>query len=778
MPYDTNTLLLLHFDGTNGSTAVVDTSGLTTGGAFGGGAALTTSNFKFGTASMAATGNLVFPNQADLALAGGDFTIEMWAYPVVLTPSTFPSLMGHLDTTVNGGIATFLNQSAGNTIGLIYSHTNASRDIINGDIGGWPSENAWHHIAWVLHGTNLTVYVDGSSIFSQTVTTPMYEDSTTTQSFGDSALPSGFCIDEVRISNIARYTTTFTPPTAPFTIGVTTVAVGASPNPVVPVTGTTALTATITVGGPGSPPFPTGTVEFYDGATLIGTQTLSGSSYTASMPYSSSVQGGHSITAVYSGDGYYAGNTSPGYTLAVTSTPYEALVLASNPIGYWRLNETTLDSNYADSSGNGLTGPSVFNTQVQQGNLLTTYSDSDGNSTVATALATNLWGGSITTSAFANVPTTGWTIEAWVNLTANPDGSQIITDGYNVTDVFALCFSTGGGTISPGGDLLFGGFYNGTSWVGVSASSPLTLNQTYHLAATWDGSNVRLYIDGVLIGTQAGSPYTVSASRTLFIGGNPSDFRTAPRITGRGSEVAIYGTALSGATILAHYDLGIQTGGGPTTTTLGVASNPVPINTTDVLTATVGYSGGPGPTGTVTFYDGATAIATVGLSGNTATYPASFSTATTHNLTAQYSGDGEYYSSTSTPAVGLVVLASQVSTTTSLAVLINPVAVGVEDTFVATVVGESPTGTVTFYANGIPIGAAALSAGTATITFAFASVGFYSVIAQYSGDGLNAPSSSTADPIVVGSTPSPGTGDISPYTSLVTHEYNHAYPAA
>ena len=70
-------------------------------------------------------------------------------------------------------------------------------------------------------------------------------------------------------------------------------------------------------------------------------------------------------------------------------------------------------------------------------------------------------------------------------------------------------------------------------------------------------------------------------------------------------------------------------------------------------------------------------------------------------------------------------------------------------TFIATVKGANPTGTVTFVNGTTAIGTATIVNGTATLTTAFASVNTYSVIANYAGDNLNLPSTSNAVSIIV-----------------------------
>jgi hypothetical protein len=93
----------------------------------------------------------------------------------------------------------------------------------------------------------------------------------------------------------------------------TTTVVTSSANPSVYGQAVT-FTATVNVVAPGAGT-PTGSVSFYDGATLLGTATLSGNQ--AQWTTSALVVGSHSITASYSGDGNFNGSTSSAFSQQV-----------------------------------------------------------------------------------------------------------------------------------------------------------------------------------------------------------------------------------------------------------------------------------------------------------------------------------------------------------------------------------------------------------------------------------------------------------------------------
>jgi Bacterial Ig-like domain (group 3)/Domain of unknown function (DUF2341)/Concanavalin A-like lectin/glucanases superfamily len=81
----------------------------------------------------------------------------------------------------------------------------------------------------------------------------------------------------------------------------------------------TSVTFTATVTGTGGPGTPTGTVSFYNGSTLIGSQALSSGS--ASISLSDLPVGTNSVTATYSGDSYYQTSTSGAVQVTIANPP-------------------------------------------------------------------------------------------------------------------------------------------------------------------------------------------------------------------------------------------------------------------------------------------------------------------------------------------------------------------------------------------------------------------------------------------------------------------------
>ncbi|MGD0798642.1 MAG: Ig-like domain repeat protein, partial [Acidobacteriaceae bacterium] len=164
------------------------------------------------------------------------------------------------------------------------------------------------------------------------------------------------------------------------------------------------------------------------------------------------------------------------------------------------------------------------------------------------------------------------------------------------------------------------------------------------------------------------------------------------------------------------------------------------------FTAVVTSGSGGTPTGTVTFYDGITRIGTGTLNGSAvATFTTSSLSGGAHSMTATYSGDSNFSSSTSTAFTQTVV--NLTASATALLSSINPVAIGQPVTFTATVTSNgslttTPTGSVTFY-NGTSIGTGTLNgSGVATFTTSSLTAGSHTIEAVYFGDTNYDPSTS------------------------------------
>jgi len=182
-----------------------------------GNAQISTSVKKYGTGSMYFDGTgdgLVANGVASsgaynrLTASGIVNTVEFWLY---LNAFTSPRA--------------FLCGSWASSVGWTYD-VNPSGDIFITNDGAGPTvtlsskitTGAWQHLAFVNDGTNIKIYLNGTNVGTQAVTSPSsYIGPLTIGLRSDAVAPLNGYIDDLRITKgVARYTTTFTPPTAAF----------------------------------------------------------------------------------------------------------------------------------------------------------------------------------------------------------------------------------------------------------------------------------------------------------------------------------------------------------------------------------------------------------------------------------------------------------------------------------------------------------------------------------------------------------------------------------
>ncbi len=176
-------------------------------------------------------------------------------------------------------------------------------------------------------------------------------------------------------------------------------------------------------------------------------------------------------------------------------------------------------------------------------------------------------------------------------------------------------------------------------------------------------------------------------------------------------------------------------------TGLTSSANPSQFGQAVTLTAKISASLAT-PTGSVQFFDGATSLGVVTLSGAAASL-ATAMLAGTHSLTASYSGDTNYSGSKS-PVLTQTV--NKQATTTALQSSLDPSIEGQTVTFSAAVSAGSgtATGNVQFLDGSSVVGAATLATGTAGLMISTLPAGTHSVTASYLGDSGYAGSTSAA----------------------------------
>jgi hypothetical protein len=560
------------------------------------------------------------------------------------------------------------------------------------------------------------------------------------------------------------------------------------------------LTATVTAVPPGAGT-PTGTISFFDGATLLGTGTLSGG--TATMTTSALAVGSHALTAVYGGDPNFAGSTSPVDTQTVAQAgTTTALISAPDPSSFGAAKTLTATVTAAPPGGGIPTGTAAFfdgatllGTGTLDGSGVATFTTSalavgshaltavysgDADFTGSTSpVDTQTVDQAATTTALISAPdpsSFGAAKILTATVTAVPPGSGTPTGTVSFFDGATLLGSAplvgGVGTLTTsalavgshaltavyGGDPNFSGSTSPVDTQTVDQAATVTTLTSVPDPSVF-GEAKTLTATVAVVPPGAGTPTgTVSFfDGATLLGTSPLIAGTATLTTstlsiGSHALTAVYSgdTDFAGSTSPMDTQTVAQAA---TTTALTSAPDPSVSGEAKLLTATVAVTppGSGTPTGTVSFFDGATLLGTASLNNGTATFTTSALGVGSHSLTAVYSGDTDFTGSTSPVDTQTV---AQAGTTTSVAGAPDPSVFGQAVTLTATVVpvppgSGTPTGTASFFDGATLLGSGTLSGGVATFTTSTLSVGSHAITAVYSGDSTFTGSTSPVDTLTV-----------------------------
>jgi hypothetical protein len=473
-------------------------------------------------------------------------------------------------------------------------------------------------------------------------------------------------------------------------------------------------TSTINVSGPPGPVnygssvtftatvtgfYPTGTVTFYDttgpltnrvtvalrvppASSAIALPPTLVNSVSASLTLSTLAANTHTISASYSGDSQ---NTSS----STAPPPAAQYNLVVNPLA----TTTTLT---------GSASPTNYGQQVT---LTATVTGGLNASGTVTFKNNGLF--------LATVSITVATGVATVNQYSLPAGTDVITADYSGDN---NNLTSASGSVTQVVNKV------PTSISIVAGPNPAVVGQAVSMTATVIGAlplgGTIQIIDGTtVLSTQAPN------------GGGIASFSTTTLAAGPHTLSAVYSGDIShsGSSALP---IGVTVNKATSTTTLSISPNPASPGQAVALTATVSPSLA---TGQVVFTDGPTTLGSVTLANGTVTLGISTFTSGTHPITATYSGDSGYTGSAS-GATNLAVNQAPVSITSSA----NPSTVGQSVTFTVTVVGSSPTGTVTFLDGTNSLATVQLASGVAAYATSALTVGVHQITGRYNGDANNA----------------------------------------
>lgn len=510
----------------------------------------------------------------------------------------------------------------------------------------------------------------------------------------------------------------------------------------------------------------TGNVQFNDGATSLGTGTLSGG--VATLTTSSLSAGTHVITALYSSPtpGNAPATSLPLTQTIVKSTSTVALSSSANPSTSGQ--NVTLTATVTPNTATGTVTFSGLGTATLGGGVATlAHVFSTGTFTI-----TATYGGDNNTSGSTSAPLTQTVGKgtASVALTSSVNPSTL---GQAVVLTAKVTPSTATGVVQ---------FLDGATSIGTAALSggaaTLTITSlaagTHSLTATYPGDANNGAANSSAI-TQTVNKVVSSVSVTSSL--NPSMQGQAVTFATKVTPSSATGSVqfLDGTTALGTATL---SGGAAalTTSNLAIGTHPITAsysgdnsNAASVSTAvtqtvgkvssSVALSSSANPsgqgqavtftakitptsgTGTVNFLDGATSLGTETVSGGAATLTTSTLAAGTHPITASYSGDSNNATANSAPLTQTVAKQATSVTLASSATTSNPKE---SVTFTAKVTPSTATGSVQFLDGATVIGTGTLTGGAATLAIATLSSGTHTITAAYGGDASNAASTSPA----------------------------------
>jgi M6 family metalloprotease-like protein len=501
----------------------------------------------------------------------------------------------------------------------------------------------------------------------------------------------------------------------PISQATSSAALASSLNPA-PLGQAVTLTATI------SPSSATGSVQFLDGTTSLGTGTLSGGS--ATLAVSTLALGTHSITASYSGDANSSASTSP--VLTQTIGPEVTQPVSVTPSGGTG-NPGTFTFVFSDTNGwaSILSTAILFNNSVAFQNACHVLYEPGNNRFFLADDGETTYLGPVTLGAFQVLENSQCRISG--------AGSSAVGSGNNLTLTLAISFKAS--YVGPTNIFMEAqNFYvQGTwqqmgSWTITAPQAPAapsapspgdgTAGATASTVLSWTAGAGATWYD-VYFGTSPSPAFLVSTAALNF---SPGTLAPGTKYYWR-----VISTSAAGATSSPVWSF---------TTTLAVTSvaissslNPAVMGQSVAFTAAVSPNTA---TGTVQFLDGATSLGVAIISGGSASLAVSSLAAGAHSITAVYSGDATNAPSTSSPLTQNV---SKLTPSVVLSSSQNPSGFGQSVTLTARLSPNAATGTVQFLDGTTALGTATISGGAASIPIATLSVGTHSIAAVYSGDG-------------------------------------------
>jgi glucose/arabinose dehydrogenase/PKD repeat protein len=496
-------------------TSVADTSGGGNTGQIG--TAAWTTQGKFGSALSfnGTSARVTIPDAPGLRLTNG-MTLEAWVYPTAVSSAW-------RDVVYKGDDNYYLSATS----------TNSSRPVGGAVFSGSYGEavgqaalatNTWTHLAMTYDGQTLRLYANGTEVSSKQQTGSIRTSTNPLQVGGDAFYGQYFAgrIDEVRIYNQAltaaqvqsdmntqignsgQDTQPPTAPTNPAATAVSTSQINLSWSASTDNVGVTGYRLERCQGA--------ACTNFVEVAQPPGT-TYTDTGLAAATTYRYQVRAAD------------AAQNLSGYSSITGAT---TLAGTSGLVAAYSFNEGT-GTTVADTSGSGnggTIGTATWTTAGRYGSALA-FNGTTARVDVSDAASLHL--------------AAGMTLEAWVNPAVVSSAWRDVI--YKGNDNYYLSATTTRSSRPAGG-----GMFGGGNSIETFGTSPLAVNTWTHLATTYDGSVLRLYVNGVQVSSRNRSGNIATSTNPLSIGG---DAIYGLYFTGRIDEARIYNVARTQAQIQA-----------------------------------------------------------------------------------------------------------------------------------------------------------------------------------------------------------------------------------
>ena len=473
------------------------------------------------------------PDSPSLELTS-QITIEAWINPLAISGGQ------NIVDKINAGIG--LN---GYQLGLI-SNNQQLVGQFNSPGMSWPSEfvkasipvnlGTWNHVAWTYNQSAMILYYNGQPVGTNVIGPQPIATSSSDVYIGNNGPAFTGAIDEVGIYNTALSAAQIL---AIYNAGTN----GKCPSP--PVIVTQPASDTLFAGGTASfgvavNGFKPLSYQWYLGTNAI--STASNPTATNALLVLTNVQVGQSggLYSVLVTNSVGQSNSASALLTVNAAPPCDPV--ASGLVSWWA-GESNANDSFGTNNGTVQGGTTFVTGEVGQA-----FSFNGSSGTVAIPYSAGL-------SASNQV-----TIDFWMNSNpGNPIGSQV--EGVVATEFYGI-------EMAPGNNLYFYLSTNhGTSYLLTSDANAGGLTfpagQWHHVAATYDGTNMQMYLDGQPAGSPRPAAGLISAMDATSYESLGSENGRSSNDSGRYywgllDEVDIYNRALKASEITAIYNAAVS----------------------------------------------------------------------------------------------------------------------------------------------------------------------------------------------------------------------------